>query len=263
MLKLTVNSIKDFQVCERLYDYRHIQGIPEKVYARDIHTEKFESTIKSIIYFFFFKKQGGVVPSYASLLNRWEKLWFPKETNSYDIVTEQHETAYGNISSLTSKAAGILLLFHETYANSPFIPVAISEQYNLPKNKLNIEDTFDIILYKDKQYYITKFLFNYKFSNRDLYRTDFCVLYQAYQNRHPKRMQDAKFGFIDPMNQNINFNEFQIRDEDINYFNYWCDKISKTEILIPKRGLIPYCKKCPFDEPCSNWNEWKKEASTK
>ena len=93
MGNISVNSIKDFQMCERLYDYRHKQNIPEKIYARDIHTEKFESTIRGIMCFFFFKKQGGIIPSYASLLNRWEKNWFPKNTNSYDIVTEQHETA--------------------------------------------------------------------------------------------------------------------------------------------------------------------------
>ena len=78
---VTVQSLKDFQLCERLYDYRHQQKLPEKIYARDIHTEKFESTIKSIMYFFFFKKQGGIIPSYSSLLNRWEKIWFPKNTN--------------------------------------------------------------------------------------------------------------------------------------------------------------------------------------
>jgi hypothetical protein len=263
MSKLSIEAIKDFQMCERLFDYRYKQEVPEKIYARDIHTEKFESTIKSIMYFFFFKKQGGIIPSYASLLNRWEKMWFPKNTNSYDIVTEQHETAYGNTASLTSKAAGILLAFHETYAESSYIPVAISEEYNLPKNKLNIEDTFDIIFYNNKQYLVTKFIFNYKFSNRDLYRTDFCTMYQAYKNRHPERMGNVKFGFIDPLSQSLAFNEFQIRSEDIDYYNYWCDKIEKTEVYIPKRGLIPYCKKCPFDEPCSNWSEWKKEGSVK
>lgn len=257
---ISVNSIKDFQMCERLYDYRHKQNIPEKIYARDIHTEKFESTIRGIMCFFFFKKQGGIIPSYASLLNRWEKNWFPKNTNSYDIVTEQHETAYGNTASLTAKAAGIILLFHEMYADSPYIPVAISEDYNLPKGKLNIEDKFDIIFVHNKKYLVTKFIFNYRLSNRDLYRTDFCTLYQAYLNRHPERFHNARFGFIDPLSQDIGFNEFQLRDEDLNYFDYWCDKIEKTDILVPKRGLIPYCKKCPFDEPCSNWNEWKKET---
>ena len=54
---VTVQSLKDFQLCERLYDYRHQQKLPEKIYARDIHTEKFESTIKSIMYFFFFEPQ--------------------------------------------------------------------------------------------------------------------------------------------------------------------------------------------------------------
>jgi len=259
MNTISVQSLKDFQLCERLFDYRHQQKLPEKVYSRDIHTEKFEATIKSIICFFFFKKQGGIVPSYSSLLNRWEKIWFPKNVNSYDIFTEQHETAYGNAASLTSRAAGILLTFHEEYANSPYIPVAISEDYNLPIGKLNLQDTFDIILYHDKKYYVTKFIFNYKYSNRDLYRTDFCTLYKAYLNRHPKRIANTKFGFIDPLNQNVGFNEFHIRDEDLQYYEYWCDKILNTEILVPKRGLIPYCKKCPFDEPCSNWNGWKKE----
>jgi hypothetical protein len=256
---VTVQSLKDFQLCERLYDYRHQQKLPEKIYARDIHTEKFESTIKSIMYFFFFKKQGGIIPSYSSLLNRWEKIWFPKNTNSYDIVTEQHETAYGNTASLTSKAAGILLAFHETYSESPYIPVAISEEYNMPIGKLNLQDSFDIIFFHKKQYFVTKFIFGYKFSNRDLYRTDFCTLYKAYQNRHPERMVNTKFGFIDPLSQNIGFNEFQIRNEDLQYYDYWCNKMLETEVLVPKRGLISYCKKCPFDEPCSNWNDWKKE----
>jgi hypothetical protein len=147
MEPVSVQSLKDFQLCERLFDYRHQQKLPEKIYARDIHTEKFESTIKSIMYFFFFKKQGGIIPSYSSLLNRWEKIWFPKNTNSYDIVTEQHETAYGNTASLTSKAAGILLGFHETYSESPYIPVAISEEYNMPIGNLNLQDTFDIIFF--------------------------------------------------------------------------------------------------------------------
>lgn len=259
METISVQSLKDFQLCERLFDYRHKQKMPEKVYSRDIHAEKFESTIKSIMYFFFFKKQGGIIPSYSSLLNRWEKIWFPKNTNSYDIVTEQHETAYGNTASLTSRAAGVLLTFHEQYANSAYIPVAIDEEYNLPIGNINLQDNFDIILYNNKKYYVTKIIFGYKYSNRDLYRTDFCTLYKAYANRHPKRIANTKFGFIDPLSQNVEFNEFQIRDEDLQYYDYWCDKILNTEILVPKRGLISYCKKCPFDEPCSNWNSWKKE----
>ena len=65
MLNLSVKSIKDFQICERLFDYRHMEKLPEKIYARDINTEKFENTLKNIVYFFMFKKQSGVIPSYS------------------------------------------------------------------------------------------------------------------------------------------------------------------------------------------------------
>ena len=51
MLELNVEAIKDFQTCERLYDFRYRDKLPEKVYSRDIYTAKFESTIKNIIYF--------------------------------------------------------------------------------------------------------------------------------------------------------------------------------------------------------------------
>jgi len=151
MSDITVNGLKDFQICERLYDYRHVEKVAEKIYSRDIYTNKFENTIKNIIYFFFFKKQSGIVPSYSALLNRWEKMWFPKGITSYDIVTEQHETAYGNMSSLTSKAAAALLMFYEKYSDSNYIPIAIADDYFIPgKNGNNISDIFDVIYIKIK-----------------------------------------------------------------------------------------------------------------
>lgn len=262
MANITVNGLKDFQICERLYDYRHLEKAPEKIYSRDIYTSKFENTIKNIVYFFFFKKQSGIVPSYAALLNRWEKMWFPKGTSSYDIVTEQHETAYGNMSSLTSKAAASLLMFYEKYSDSNYIPVAIADDYFVPGTKgNNISDTFDVILYKDKIFYVIKLMFNYKQSNRDQYRIDFAALYKGFETRHPERMSEVKFGIIDLMSQNLNFFEFIVSDSDINNLELWHEKLLATEIFAPKRGLITYCKKCPFDTPCSKWDGWKKDKN--
>ena len=262
MSSVTVNGIKDFQMCERLYDYRYIELYPEKVYSRDLYTNKFENTIKNIIYFFFFKKQGGIIPSYSALLNRWEKMWFPKDTTSYDIITEQHETAYGNLASLTSKAAGILLSFYDQYSDAELIPMGIAEEYSVPgKHKLNIEDKFDLLLYKNGEFLITKILFNYKNSNKHLYHIDFCAMQKGFENRHPTRISKAKFGYIDIMSPNINFNEYIITEEDVKSFEYWFDKIATTEIFAPKRNLIPYCKKCPFDKPCSKWTGWTSETT--
>ena len=65
-------------------------------------------------------------------------------------MTEQHESAYGNNASLTSKAANILLSFHEHFSDSSFIPIAINEEFVFPISKdVKIKDKFDIILYKD------------------------------------------------------------------------------------------------------------------
>jgi hypothetical protein len=258
MLNLTVSSIKDFQICERLFDYRHIQKLPEKIYSRDINTEKFENTIKNIVYFFMFKKQSGVVPSYSALLNRWEKMWFPKNTTSYDIITEQHETVYGNTASLTSKAASSLLLFYDNYSKLDLIPIAISEEYYVnTKNKSNIKDVFDLILYANKTFYVIKILFNYKKSQKDSYKMDFACLKTGFESRHRDKNLKVKYGFIDMVGQNISFQEYHLAEDDIVAFSDWCDKIDNTEILMPKRGLIQYCKKCPFDKPCSMWKKDK------
>ena len=258
MLELNVEAIKDFQTCERLYDYRYRDKLPEKVYSRDIYTAKFESTIKNIIYFFWFKKQAGISPSYSSLLNRWEKLWFPKNVDHYDIATEQHESMYGNMASLTTKAANILLTFHETYSDVDMIPLAISEEYIAVINKeIKIVDKFDLIIRKDNKNYVTKLLFNYKTNHRHMYQVDFSAMYMGFKLRHPNRVNETSFGYIDLMSNSLDFIEYEISSEDIDSLEYWCDTMCHKETFVPRRGLTAYCKKCPHDEPCSKWIGWK------
>lgn len=258
MLNLTVNSIKDFQLCERLYDYRYNDKLVEKIYSRDLYTNKFESTIKSILYFFWYKKQGGITPSYSSLLNRWEKLWFPKNTDYYDLVTEQHESAYGNLTSLTTKAAAILLNFHETYSDTDLIPLAISEDYVAVVNgNCKITDKFDLVYRKDNKNYIIKFLFNYKSNYSYMYQIDFSVMYSGFKLRHPSRLKNSRFGYVDLMANNLEFIEYELGQEDLDSLEYWCDTIYNKQVYVPKRGLISFCKKCPFDGPCSKWTGWK------
>ena len=258
MINLNVNSIKDFQTCERLYDYRYVEKLPETIYSRDIYTTRFEATIKSIIHFFWFKKQGGITPSYASLLNRWEKIWFPKDTSHYDIATEKHESAYGNAASLTTQAAGLLLRFHETYSQTDLIPLSIYDDYIITiNNNVRIEDKFDVIYRKDNENYVVKLMFNYKNNYRHIYQMDFAAMYLAFKNLHPGKIKNTKFGYIDLLSNNLSFNEYEINQQDIDSIEYWCDSIESKEVFVPRRGLTQYCKKCPFDAPCSKWNGWK------
>lgn len=260
MLKLTVNSLKDFQTCERLYDYRYNDGNydSEKIYSRDLIAIKFENTLKTILSYFWYKKQGGFTPSYSSLLNRWEKLWFPKDSDSYDIVTEQHESAYGNSASLTSKAASVLLTMYEEYSDAEIIPMNISDEYTaIPNKKCNIIDVYDIMYSKNGNIYVIKYLFNYKSKNSYIYQVDFSTMWMGFLNRYPDRIPHAKFGYIDLLSTDVSFQEYIVTSEDINALRYWCEQIVEKEVFVPRRGLTPYCKKCPYDEPCSKWTGWK------
>ena len=56
------------------------------------------------------------------------------------------------------------------------------------------------------------------------------------------------------MSTNLKFNEYEITEQDIESINYWCATIEDKDIFAPRRGLTYYCKKCPFDTPCSKWS---------
>lgn len=254
MHSLTVDSIKDFQICERLYDYRHNDRLYEKLYSRDILNVNFESTIKNILYFFWFKKQGGITPSYSSLLNRWEKLWYPKGTTAYDITHDKHSPQYVNMASLTTKAADILLRFHEKYSDADIIPIGISEGYSAIIGKsIRIEDKYDLIFKKDNAIYVVKFLFNHKSKNSFLYQIDFATMYLGFKLQHPGRLDNTKFGYINFMSNNFELIEYGVSDEDLDSLKYWANLIVDKKVFIPRRGLTSYCKQCQFDDPCSKW----------
>lgn len=259
MVKVNSAGIKDFQTCELLYDYRHVQKIPEAVVARNILTEKFENTLKNVINFYLYKKQGGITPSYSALLNRWEKLWFPKNASAQDIINDKHESAYGNMSSLTTKAAGILLSFCEFFQDEFIIPLGISEEYTVPMGHSILTDEFDLIYLKDNNIHVVKWVFNYKDSHHYLYNVDFISMYYAYAHKNKGEISNTKFGYYDIMASKHSLQTFDIYQEDIKSLEYWVSSIENKKIFAPRRGLTYYCKRCPFDSPCSKWSQWDKE----
>lgn len=260
MLQLNISQLKDFQTCERLYDFRHVQKMPETIGNRQLLSSKFESTIKSIVHYFFYKKQAGITPSYASLLNRWEKLWFPKEASAFDIIYEQHETLYGNGASLTTKAAAVLLELIENFGAQDIIPIGIDEEFIAPiTTMVAIKDKFDLIYSQNGKIYVVKWLFNHKLKYEDTYIVDFSVMNIGYMNRFPDKIHKTKFGYFDLLNQKPEFTEFTIEQEDIEALKYWCQSLSEETVFPSRRGLTAYCKACPYDKPCSKWVAWSKK----
>jgi hypothetical protein len=254
MIHITIPQLKDFQTCERLYDYRHIQKLPETTGSRQLYSIKFENTLKSIVHYFFYKKQSGITPSYSSLLNRWEKLWFPKGSSTYEIIHEQHETAYGNMASLTTKAASVLLGLMENFSDQDIIPIAIDEEYICPiTDDTAIKDKFDLIFYKNNSVYIVKWILNSKNKYEDTYVVDFTSMHVGFKNKFPDKMNIAKIGYYDLLNSKSNFNEFRVETADIEALKYWCESLRQESVFPHRRGLTSYCRSCPFDKPCSKW----------
>jgi hypothetical protein len=263
MLQITTQQLKDFQTCGRLYDYRYNQQLPETIGSRILNTTKFENTIRGMVHYFFHKKQAGITPSYSSLLNRWEKLWFPKDSSSYDIIYEQHETLHGNAASLTSKAANVLLELIDNFGEKKIIPMGIDEDCIAPINSsIGIKDKFDLIYYKDGKIHILKWMFNYKLKHQYTYVLDFAVMNMGFINKFGNKIDQAKFGYFDLLNQKSGFNEVYVEEADIEAVKYWCESLLEETIFPSRRGLTSYCKVCPFDKPCSKWTSWNKKEKT-
>jgi hypothetical protein len=265
MIKTNLKEIKDFQVCARLYDYRHKEKLPEKVGSRDLVSQRFENTLKSIVNFYFYKKQSGTAPSYASLLNRWEKMWYPKDTTAYDITHEQHESFYGNNASLTTKAAAALLGICENFGSAEIIPMAIDEDFMVDINEhVAVSDKFDLIYHHNGKTYVVKWVFNIKFKKEYLYSTDFAVLNKGFWNRYGSKIAKTEFGYYDLLNPKPNFTKFETKREDVETLSAWCTALRDEKFFLPKRGMISYCTQCPFDTPCSKWKlDTEKEINVK
>ena len=105
MITVTAEDLKNFRTCELLYDFRSKNEIVEYIHPRFQRQLDFESTIKKIASFFFYKKQALAEPSYQALLNRWQKLWFNSDTTALDLATARHEIMWDNEASYTNQAA--------------------------------------------------------------------------------------------------------------------------------------------------------------
>lgn len=254
ILNITCKQIKDYQTCELLYDYRHKRKLPETIVSRNILTEKFENTIKTVLNFYLYKKMDGKPPSHDALRNRWQKLWFPKNTSMQDIINERHESAYGNMASLTTKADSIFTSFCNYFRDKSISPIGIAEDYEVPIVNSLLTDVFDLIFRKKNKIYVIKWVFNYKDSHNYLYNLDFSAINYAYEFMNGPILSNTVFGYYDIMADSHEIKPYSIYQEDIQTLKYWISEMEDKKIFVPRRGLTYYCKRCPFDKPCSNWS---------
>jgi CRISPR/Cas system-associated exonuclease Cas4 (RecB family) len=259
VITLTVESIRDYHVCELFYRFRHKDKKHEKLNGRELMTERFENTLKKVASFFFYKIQSGNVPSYNALLNRWEKLWFPKDMTAYDIAVEQHEVNHGNIVSYSNIAAAALESFHDFFSGNESDPILIDEGYLISLGRdLRLKGSLDLVLRTGDKFEVIKWIGRPKKPGVNSLMIEMAAMRIAFEHRN-KGVKKVNYRSYELASGNQNYvNIDQPKQEDVDALLYWAYDIRDSDIFVPRRGFTAYCKSCPFDVDCANFSGWPK-----
>jgi len=252
-ITLTADSIRDFQVCSFYYNQKYNLEIEVPIYAREQLSEKFEDILKKVISFFFYKRQGGITPSYNALINRWEKLWFPKDTTAYDLSIERHESSHGNLASYSNAASAALLQFYDDFVDYPGDPIMINENFLVPIGKhLRLGGTFDLMLRKKNTFQVVRWSTKAKRPPMDSFTYDFAALKLAYEYRDLAK-RPAEYLFYDLGSTHPGGTKMTPSADEVKALLHWASEIEKGESPIPRRGFTTYCRGCDFDKPCRSF----------
>jgi len=257
MLTLNAESIRDYQVCSFYFNEKYVLEAKDPSYAREQLADKFENTLRRIVSFFFYKRQGGIIPSYNALLNRWEKLWFPKNFTAYDLSTERHESAHGNLASYSNAAAAALLKFYEDFIDYKADPVIIDEKFLMPIGKdLRLEEKFVLVHKWANGFQVIKWSTKTKRPPIDSLTYDFAALKTAFDYRNQSQ-KNPEYLLYDLGSTNPGGIAMTPSGEDVKALLYWANEAKsahESDSHIPRRGYTVYCRNCPFDRKCRDFS---------
>lgn len=257
-IDLSISDIKDFQVCGLYYDYHHNAGIPKPITAQQILAERFSNTITRVASFLFYKKQSGIVPSYSALMNRWERLWFPKDTDADDIMLLQNDPAHGNLSQYSTIASVSLLKLYNDFENKSLIPLTIADPYNLPLTmKVRLNGTIDLAVKDDDRIKVYKWSASRKRPligdmTMDFTALDMAIRRKAYAKRYQYELYLYDLASSSP-------GAVRVGPDNISWeaLTYWATQLEDENQFVPRRGFTAYCRGCPYDSMCKDWTDWK------
>lgn len=256
LIELTAEAIRDYQVCSLYYDLRYNQQQSIPISHNKLFVQRFQNTMKRVISFYFFRRQAELPVSYNLLLSKWEKLWFPKGTDAFDLSIEPQDKEY-NLSHYATIAAKSLLRFVDNFKHDKGYPLLIDESFTIPvSKKVKLSGHFDIILqYPGDEYKVIKWIFDRTTPIISDHMFSFVIQKLAWEYRNVERNRKliASYYLYDLSNSSIDFVPVIPDQKDINAFMYWIKSIESNEIFIPRRGFTTYCRGCPFDEECKNF----------
>lgn len=256
MLELSVDSIYDYQTCGLLYDFKYITQEDVPILEKDIFNQRYENILRKVVSFFFYKRQGGTIPSYNTILNRWEKLWFPKDMTAEDLSLSAGKNNWMNYSN---NAALSLLKFYEDFSGKIGEPIAIDENYIVPLGKeIKLTGKFDVVLQLGNVVSVVKINTSNVKPTWGTSIMSLAAMRYAFEFKNSERDLRVQYLFYDVGSQSPGFVKMQASQKDINALNFWANEIKNAKFFVPRRGLTSYCRKCPFDKPCSKF-EFSKE----
>ena len=261
VLNITVEGVKDFSACARFYDYRHRLLEYEPLTAQKLQAERFHNTLVRVVSFFFYKKQSGVTPSYNALLNRWERLWFPKDYDPEDLFLEQTNPVHGNIASYSNIAALGLMKLYEDFGDIDIIPLLINEKYVVPMGEtadmsVRFQGTIDLALRKDGVYEVYTWSTEKRRPSQNALSMELAATKMAWDYRSPRKM-DTVYKVYDLGSSSPGSFDVDIYDLPTDALDFWIKEIVEEQVFPSRRGLSSYCKGCPFDHLCVKWNGWQ------
>jgi hypothetical protein len=258
-LSLNVQAIRDYQVCSLFYDYRYQKKLIEPMQAQKILADRFQNVLTRVIAFYFYKKQTGFTPSYNALINRWERLWFPKDMEPYDLLIEQHGTVHGNLADYSVIAAAGLLKMYEDFSEMNTAPLLIDESFTVPMDKdIQFTGKIDLALRKGDDYAVYMWSTQRRRPALSSLAMEFAGVKYAFDYRTRGRFKKVRYFLYDFASSNPGIIEMQEEDIPVDALEFWAKQIKMADRFVPRRGLTAYCKGCVFDEPCRQWDEWSK-----
>lgn len=255
MLTLTVPAIRDLQVCERYYDYKYQQQEYAPVIGRELLAERFQNTLKRVVSSFFYRKQGGVIPSYNALVNRWERLWFPKNMDAYDLVIQQQESAHGNYASYSNIAVANLMQFYDDFAKDPAEVMLLDEKYVLPlDNNIRLEGSIDLVLRYKGAFKVIRWSTKVKRPVLGSLNFDFAADKLAYDYRNKSKPGSlVRYYLYDLASSRPGFVEVEDPAVNCEALLFWARHARDNKVFVPRRGYTTYCRGCPYDDICRTW----------
>lgn len=258
----TVEAIRDFQVCELFYESRYLKQLYEPQHARSLLATKFAETAKKVANFFFYRVQSGEVPEREELFQKWEKLWFPEDMSPYDLVTQQHPIGGDTLISLSNLAMSSLDNFYGFFSLMGGLPegtpVAIDDSFRVPITRSHyLTGTLDLVLLDNNRYKVIKWVGSRSNPRpMDLFYDLAALKYGFGASRNPEHLP------VDYMVFNLGSSTDGYLDvdppqsADVDALLYWARKAIASDHFVPRRGYTAYCKGCPFDKTCLEWQNW-------